>query len=69
MRSRCSLPGPDQWEKKVKQKRKEIKKAGFQVFLPKKASPAAKYFWSARRGLVKKTPKIPASTHQFPTLQ
>ncbi len=53
----------------VKQNNKEIKKADFQASLPKKASPSAKYFWSARRGLVKKTPKIPASTHQFPTLQ
>jgi hypothetical protein len=34
--------------------------------LPKKASPSAKYFWSARKGPVKKPPKIRASTHQFP---
>jgi 8-oxo-dGTP diphosphatase len=45
---------------------KEIKKAGFQTALPKKASPSAKYFWSARKGPVKKPPKIRASTHQFP---
>jgi ADP-ribose pyrophosphatase YjhB (NUDIX family) len=32
----------------VKQTQKEIKKAGFQTALPKKASPSAKYFWSAR---------------------
>ena len=52
----------------VKQKQKEIKKAGFQKSLPKQASPSAKYFWSARRGPVKKAPKIRASTHQFPVL-
>jgi ADP-ribose pyrophosphatase YjhB (NUDIX family) len=52
---------------KVKQKEKEIKKAGFQAALPKKASPSAKYFWSARKGPVKKPTKIRASTHQFPT--
>jgi hypothetical protein len=32
----------------VKQTQKEIKKAGFQAALPKKASPSAKYFWSAQ---------------------
>jgi 8-oxo-dGTP diphosphatase len=50
---------------KFKQKQNEIKKATFQTALPNKASPSAKYFWSARRGLVKKAPKIRASTHQF----
>ena len=50
----------------VKQTQKEIKKAGFQTALPKKASPSAKYFWSARKGPVKKPPKIRASTYQFP---
>src|SRR6202795_3709921 len=50
----------------VKQTQKEIKKAGFQTALPKKASPSAKYFWSARKGPVKKPPKIRASTHQLP---
>ena len=50
----------------VKKTQKEIKKAGFQTALPKKASPSAKYFWSARKGPVKKTPQIRASTHQFP---
>ena len=44
----------------------EIRKADFQISLPKKASPSAKYFWSARREPVKKPPKIRASTHQFP---
>ena len=53
---------------RVRQKQKEIKKAGFQKSLPKQASPSAKYFWSARRGPVKKAPKIRASTHQFPVL-
>ena len=53
---------------RVQQKQKEIKKAGFQKSLPKHASPSAKYFWSARRGPVKKAPKIRASTHQFPVL-
>jgi ADP-ribose pyrophosphatase YjhB (NUDIX family) len=52
---------------KIKQN-KEIKSADFQASLPKKASPSAKYFWSARRGQVKKVPKVPASTHQFPPI-
>ena len=51
---------------KVKQTQKEIRKAGFQAALPNKASPSAKYFWSARKGPVKKPPKIRASTYQFP---
>jgi ADP-ribose pyrophosphatase YjhB (NUDIX family) len=51
---------------KMKQKQKEITDAGFQKSLPKKASPSAKYFWSVRRGPVKKAPKVKASTHQFP---
>jgi hypothetical protein len=42
--------------------------ANFQASLPKKASPSAKYFWLARRGLVKKIRNIPASTHQFPSI-
>jgi ADP-ribose pyrophosphatase YjhB (NUDIX family) len=53
---------------KTKQKNKEIKSADFQASLPKKASPSAKYFWSARRGPVKKVRKVRASTHQFPPL-
>jgi ADP-ribose pyrophosphatase YjhB (NUDIX family) len=40
---------------KVKQKQNEIKKASFQSSLPKKASPSAKYFWSARRCPVKRS--------------
>ena len=39
---------------KLKQKQNEIKKVTFQTSLPNKASPSAKYFWSARRGPVKK---------------
>jgi ADP-ribose pyrophosphatase YjhB (NUDIX family) len=53
--------------RKLKQKPKEIKKVTFQTSLPKKASPSAKYFWSARRGPVKRAPKIRAVTHQFPS--
>lgn len=52
---------------KAKQKQKEIKKAAFQLSLPNKASPSVKYFWSARRGPIRKAAKIRASTHQFPT--
>jgi ADP-ribose pyrophosphatase YjhB (NUDIX family) len=51
---------------KIKRTQKEIEKAGFQAALPKKASPSAKYFWSARKSPVKKPAKIRASTHQFP---
>jgi ADP-ribose pyrophosphatase YjhB (NUDIX family) len=57
---------PNKQSSQGNQKRKEIKKATFQISLPNKASPSAKYFWSARRGPVKKAPKIRASTHQFP---
>jgi ADP-ribose pyrophosphatase YjhB (NUDIX family) len=52
---------------KAKQKQKEIKHVGFQKSLPEKASPSAKYFWSARSSPVKKAAKVQASTHQFPT--
>jgi hypothetical protein len=34
--------------------------ATFQVSLPNKASPTAKYFCSARKGPIKKTPRIRA---------
>jgi ADP-ribose pyrophosphatase YjhB (NUDIX family) len=51
---------------KVNQNRKEIERADFQSSLPEKASPSAKYFWSARRSPVKKNRKIRATTHQFP---
>jgi ADP-ribose pyrophosphatase YjhB (NUDIX family) len=57
---------PGKRSSKTKQKQKEIKKAAFQISLPGKASPSAKYFWSARRGPIKKAPKIRAVTHQFP---
>jgi ADP-ribose pyrophosphatase YjhB (NUDIX family) len=57
---------PSQRSNKVKRKQNEIKKITFQSSLPNKASPSAKYFWSARRGPVKKAPKIRAVTHQFP---
>jgi ADP-ribose pyrophosphatase YjhB (NUDIX family) len=50
----------------LKQKQKEIKKVTFQTAPPNKASPSAKYFWSARRGPVKKPSKIRAATHEFP---
>jgi ADP-ribose pyrophosphatase YjhB (NUDIX family) len=50
----------------VKKKQREIKKATFQTSLPSKASPSAKYFWSARKGPIKKPPRIRASTHQLP---
>jgi len=59
---------PGKRSSKTNQKQKEIRKAAFQVSLPSKASPSAKYFWSARRGPVEKAPKIRASTHQLPTL-
>jgi ADP-ribose pyrophosphatase YjhB (NUDIX family) len=61
----AAVPSPR--SRKVKQKQNEIKKTAFQISLPNKASPSAKYFWSARRGPVKKAPKIRASTHEFPT--
>jgi hypothetical protein len=48
---------PNKSSIKVKQNNREIEKADFQASLPKKASPSAKYFWSARRGPVKKTPQ------------
>jgi ADP-ribose pyrophosphatase YjhB (NUDIX family) len=60
----AAVPGPQ--SRKLKQKQNEIKKVSFQTSLPNKASPSAKYFWSARRGPVKKAPKIRAVTHQFP---
>ena len=57
---------PNKQSVKTKQRQKEIKKAAFQIALPSKASPSVKYFWSARRGPIKKAPKIRASTYQFP---
>jgi ADP-ribose pyrophosphatase YjhB (NUDIX family) len=58
---------PENRSTRVKPRQKEIKKAAFENSLPTKASPSAKYFWSARRGSVKKPSKVRASTHQFPT--
>jgi ADP-ribose pyrophosphatase YjhB (NUDIX family) len=58
---------PENRSTKVKVRQREIKKAAFENSLPTKASPSAKYFWSARRGPVKKPSKIRAATHQFPT--
>jgi ADP-ribose pyrophosphatase YjhB (NUDIX family) len=58
---------PSLRSRKVKQKQNEIKKANFQTSLPNNASPSAKYFWSARRGPIKKPSKVRAVTHQFPT--
>ena len=49
----------------IKKKQREIAKASFQTSLPNRASPSAKYFWSARRGPIKKTLRIRASTHQL----
>jgi ADP-ribose pyrophosphatase YjhB (NUDIX family) len=49
----------------VKKKQREFTKASFQTSLPNKASPSAKYFWSARKGPIKKAPRIRASTHQL----
>ena len=57
---------PNKRSSEIKQKQSEIKKATFQASLPNKASPSAKYFWSARKGLIKKAPRIRAATHQFP---
>jgi hypothetical protein len=53
---------------KAKQKPKEIKETGFEKSLPDKASPSARYFWSAARCPVKKAPKVQPSAHQFPAL-
>ena len=57
---------PNKQRSKAKQRQQEIKKATFQASLPNKASPSAKYFWSARRGLVKRKLKIRALTYEFP---
>jgi ADP-ribose pyrophosphatase YjhB (NUDIX family) len=57
---------PETLARKIKHKQKEIAKIGFRARLPSKASPSAKYFWSARRGLIENPPKIKAATYQFP---
>ncbi|MBV9731953.1 MAG: NUDIX hydrolase [Verrucomicrobia bacterium] len=56
---------PSDRSNKIKQGKNEIKRVMFQSALPNKASPSAKYFWSTRRGAVKKAPKIRAVTYQF----
>jgi ADP-ribose pyrophosphatase YjhB (NUDIX family) len=58
---------PGKRSRKVKQKQNAIKKTAFQISLPTKASPSDKYFWSVRRGPVKKAPKIRATTHEYQT--
>jgi ADP-ribose pyrophosphatase YjhB (NUDIX family) len=57
---------PNKRSIKVRKQQEEIKKVTFQASLPNRASPSAKYFWSARKGPIKKAPRIRASTHQFP---
>ncbi len=47
----------------------EIKRVSFQSSLPGKASPSAKYFWAAKKGPLKKSPKVPAALHQFPNIE
>jgi ADP-ribose pyrophosphatase YjhB (NUDIX family) len=47
---------------KLKPNRKEIKNIAFLGSLPDKASPSAEYFWSVKRNLAGKAPKLPAST-------
>jgi len=49
---------------KVKRKQREIKEVSFQASLPEKASPSAKYFWSARRALVPAAAEARASGEQ-----
>ena len=43
---------------KVKRKQREIREVSFQASLPKKASPSAKYFWSARHTLPREGIKV-----------
>jgi 8-oxo-dGTP diphosphatase len=47
---------PSGQSSKAEQRQKEIKKTAFQISLPSKASPSVKYFWSVRRGPIKKAP-------------
>lgn len=49
---------------KVKRKQREIKEVSFQASLPDKASPSAKYFWSARRASPGEGLKVRASAEQ-----
>jgi hypothetical protein len=48
---------PENQSIKVKRNQKEIKKAAFQNSLPNKASPSAKYFWSAKGVPLKSLPR------------
>ncbi|HYZ72320.1 MAG TPA: NUDIX domain-containing protein, partial [Chthoniobacterales bacterium] len=56
---------PQESAPKRKRKRKEIDKTAFRDRLPKEASPSAKYFWSDRKGPIKRRPKINAATYGF----
>ena len=42
----------------IRLKQSEIKKAAFQAFLPNKASPSAKYFWSIRKSAINSAPLL-----------
>src|ERR1700751_3502329 len=57
---------PHKRSAKLRRKEKDIKKAGFRFSLPKKASPSTKYFWSVRKGPVRRPTKVRASTYQLP---
>ena len=54
---------------KVEQKRKEIKKAGLSGISIEESFAVRQILLFCQEKLCEKTPKIPASTHQFPTLQ
>ena len=43
---------------RVKRKQREIKDVSFQPSLPEKASPSAKYFWSAQRAHLNESVKV-----------
>ena len=49
---------PNKRSSKAKQKQKEIQQATFQISLPNKSSPSARYFRSMRKGPVKKRRKF-----------
>jgi ADP-ribose pyrophosphatase YjhB (NUDIX family) len=57
---------PNKPAAKRKARQKEIGKVDFRAQIPKKASPSAKHFWLARKGVIKKPSKIKALTYQFP---
>jgi ADP-ribose pyrophosphatase YjhB (NUDIX family) len=60
----------DKRNHKLRRRDREISKVAFQQALPKRSSPSAKYFWSARREALarRKMPNVPASTYQLPEL-